>query len=161
MSQASWRSLEEHRTFVAGKRFCDAPSTNRGSGTRFDERLTRPVGHSIGPHGRLSGFQAEFVGLVVGFLRRPDKDRPNAFSSLRAICRVCRVFLAVERSGEISEQNQSRSTCPALLFAGVHFWTPVGLQKRGWAALFFRKSLRSLVDLVRFEKTRILKRRKL
>ena len=36
----------------------------------------------------LSGFQAEFVGLFVGFLSLPDKYSPNGISGLRAIC-VC------------------------------------------------------------------------
>ena len=59
---------------------------------------------------RLSGFRLELVGLLVGFLSLPDKDRSSAFNRLRAICRVCRVLLGVERSGETAVAIAARGS---------------------------------------------------
>ena len=53
----------------------------------------------------LSGFRTEFVRFFVGFLSLPDKCRPSAFNSLRAICRVCRVLLGVESRRRIGSQS--------------------------------------------------------
>jgi hypothetical protein len=44
----------------------------------------------------LSGFWRQFVGLFVGFLGLPDKDRTRSLNKLDAKCRVCRVFMGVE-----------------------------------------------------------------
>ncbi len=48
----------------------------------------------------MSGFCGENVGLLVGFLSLPDKDWPWRLNSLDAKCWKCRVFTAVESSGE-------------------------------------------------------------
>lgn len=45
-------------------------------------------------------FWGQFVGFHVGFLGIPDTHLISAISELEVICRVCRVFLGVESSGE-------------------------------------------------------------
>ncbi len=46
----------------------------------------------------MSGFQAESVGLDVGFLELPDMCRLIGIKRLEPKCRVCRVATGVERA---------------------------------------------------------------
>ena len=72
------------------------------------------------------GFLAGNVGWMSGFFEEPDIDFPNRISRLDPKCRVCRVFYRRGRPQEF-EQFFVGSKKAA---AGVHFWTPSGLQKR-------------------------------
>jgi hypothetical protein len=65
------------------------------------------------PRRDLSGFQRQFVGFVVGFLDQPDKRLPSAINQLVANCRVCRVILGRERSGEFTTNRRGSQTISA------------------------------------------------
>jgi hypothetical protein len=116
---------DAQQAFISRKPRCGKPRTFRG----IRRHLRKSPGHNSSeptdpPHRlrirsplwrranrvlttrRLSGFRTEFVGLLVGFLELPDKQWVNEFNNLRAICRVCRVFLGVESAGEIGDRNQ-------------------------------------------------------
>ena len=103
----------------------------------------------------LSGFLGQFVGFVVGFLGLPDTHLICVINELEANCRVCRVFLGVESSGEFGERKngghrrRANMTAPASVLDST--WTPLGLQKPEWRRTTVRMSLRNLVGLPRFE----------
>jgi hypothetical protein len=62
----------------------------------------------------MSGFDPKFVGLLVGFVDPPDKSCAPEFIDLRAICRVCRVFSRVERSGRSSVDLRCSNATPGV-----------------------------------------------
>jgi hypothetical protein len=63
-----------------------------------------------GRAGDLSGFLGQFVGFVVGFLGLPDTHLISVINDLEANCRVCRVFLGVESSGEFRANKKPPKT---------------------------------------------------
>ena len=62
--------------------------------------LTHSLRCAVGRAADLSGFLGQVVGFVVGFLGLPDTHLIRIINELEANCRVCRVFLGVESSGE-------------------------------------------------------------
>ena len=55
----------------------------------------------------LSGFWRQFVGLFVGFLGLPDNGQASGINKLGAKCRVCRVFIGVERTQEFKDSTKT------------------------------------------------------
>ena len=92
------------------------------------------TGQHPGRAGDLSGFPGQFVGFLVGFLDLPDTHLICVINELEVICRVCRVFLGVESSGEFGERKngghrrRANMTAPASVLDST--WTPKGHLRR-------------------------------
>ena len=56
---------------------------------------------------KMSGRTAENVGLFVGKSGLPDKALLCGISGLGSICRVCRVFIGVERTQEFKDSTKT------------------------------------------------------
>jgi hypothetical protein len=56
---------------------------------------------------KMSGSLGENVGLFVGKSGQPDNSLLIGISGLDSICRVCRVFIGVERSQEFGDSAKT------------------------------------------------------
>ena len=91
----------------------------QGAGTPVNIRVARAI---------CRVFPGQYVGFLVGFLGLPDPHLISVINELEVICRVCRVFLGVESSGEFGERKngvhrrRANMTAPASVLDST--WTP-------------------------------------
>ena len=77
-----------------------------GSGDQTAPARSGYTGQHPGRAADLSGFLGQFVGFLVGFHGLPDTRLINVINGLEVKCRVRRVFLGVESSGEFSADKK-------------------------------------------------------